>query len=295
MRCYHPLTAWQREDKSITFAERGSDILRQLELPCGQCIGCRLKRSYNWATRMVYESRMHEESCFITLTYDDENLPQNGSLQYRDFQKFVKRTRKKKGPFRFFMCGEYGEETFRPHYHACVFGLSFTDVKVFSRSYAKDDVYTSKELSDLWPHGHAVLGDFTFQSAAYVSRYCIKKVNGDLADEHYTRISPYGEMVRVEPEFAHMSLKPGIAAKFYEKYKDEILVRDACVVSGQERQVPRYFDKLLREMDGFMADEVEYQRYLSRMSSREVITEKSLRDQEIICKARVKFLKRELG
>ena len=188
MRCFHPWTAWLPDDGSkIVYYEQPNTT--SVQLPCGQCIGCRLKRAESWAVRCVHESRMHSENCFITLTYDDDNLPPYGNLRYADFQKFLKRLRKKRGPFRFFMAGEYGEQFFRPHHHACLFGLHFHDRELHSRSDSGSDVCVSAELSDLWPDGHASVGDFTFESAAYVARYVVKKVTGDAAEEHYKRMT----------------------------------------------------------------------------------------------------------
>ncbi|MEO5355656.1 MAG: hypothetical protein H7835_21005, partial [Magnetococcus sp. XQGC-1] len=93
----------------------------------GQCVGCRLERSRQWAIRVMHEASQHEHNCFITLTYNDDNLPANGSLNYRHFQNFMKRLRKYYVEFtvRFYMCGEYGENFARPHYHACIFAIMF--------------------------------------------------------------------------------------------------------------------------------------------------------------------------
>lgn len=294
MRCFHPIKAHQpvKGERLIFNAPSGTD--GELEIPCGQCIGCRLKRAEAWAVRCVYESRMHRENCFITLTYDDDYLPPHGNLQYSDFQKFCKRLRKSKGSFRFFMAGEYGEQEFRPHYHACLFGMCFDDRKLFKRSDSGCDVYTSENLSKLWPFGHASVGNLTYESAAYVARYVVKKVTGADAVEHYLRSDEYGEVVHLTPEFTHMSLKPGIGSSFYDKYGSEIRVRDACIVQGRERQVPRYFDKRLEVLDIDAAEAVAFDRYLARLNSKEVLTEDRLRTEEIVAKARLSFKKRFL-
>ena len=122
MPCFSPLEAIQTVDRQIRFFARGSvgksraaadNVLRELSPPCGQCIGCRLERSRQWAIRCVHESQLHENSVFVTLTYSDEFCPI--SLEYAHFQNFMKRLRKKFGPTRMYMCGEYGERTFRPH------------------------------------------------------------------------------------------------------------------------------------------------------------------------------------
>ena len=130
MACYKPLRAWQCANGDVVFAELGRfDITRQLDLPCGQCVGCRLERSRQWAMRCLHEAKMHDRNCFVTLTYNNDNVPADRSLNYRDFQLFMKRLRFhfRGVPIRFYMCGEYGEDFGRPHFHACLFGLDFPD------------------------------------------------------------------------------------------------------------------------------------------------------------------------
>ena len=149
---------------------------------------------------------MHEENSFVTLTYSDEHLPDGGRLVLDDFQRFFKRLRKRVGvPVRYYHCGEYGETFGRPHYHACIFGYGFPDRVLWSYSNGQP-LYSSKELSDLWPYGHALIGEVTFDSAAYVARYIMKKVNGDRADEHYRRVDlDTGEIYQLPPEYTTMS------------------------------------------------------------------------------------------
>jgi hypothetical protein len=116
-------------DGSVKFVSRNKKgVDGTLELPCGQCIGCRLERSRQWAMRCLHESSLYDRNAFVTLTYDDEHLPPGGSLNYPDFQRFMKRLRKNsKSPIRFYMGGEYGESTLRPHFHVCLFGYDFPD------------------------------------------------------------------------------------------------------------------------------------------------------------------------
>ena len=158
MPCFHPLTAYQSSDGSISFVERkGGDIVRSLSLPCGQCVGCRLERSRQWAMRCMHEASLYSRNCFITLTYNNEHLPSDNSLQYPDFQKFMKRLRKRfngvdrsanpdsndQFPIRFYMCGEYGETFGRPHYHACLFNFDFPDKTLYRRSPSGSFIYRS--------------------------------------------------------------------------------------------------------------------------------------------------------
>ena len=121
MACFHPLRAWRTEDGKIVFKEY-ADTVATLQLPCGRCVGCRLEHSRQWSVRIMHEASMHAPSSFVTLTYEESKLPAGGALVYEDFQLFMKRVRKKFGPTRFFMCGEYGDENRRPHFHAGLFG-----------------------------------------------------------------------------------------------------------------------------------------------------------------------------
>lgn len=149
-----------------------------LSLPCGQCIGCRLEYSRQWAIRCMHESTLHDQSCFITLTYSDDNLPEHGTLILRDFQLFMKRLRFEFSnvKIRFYHCGEYGEKFGRPHYHALLFGIDFeADRTLYSQSKQGSKLYVSDTLNKLWNKGFATIGNITFESAAYVARYVVKK------------------------------------------------------------------------------------------------------------------------
>lgn len=303
MACFSPLDAWQTEGGDIVFVERGN-ILRSLILPCGQCVGCRLERSRQWAMRCLHESQMHENSCFITLTYSEDNLPYRGSLEYRHFQLFMKRLRRKLGiPVRFYMCGEYGDTYGRPHFHACLFGCFFDDRVPFSKSGSGSVVYTSELLSSLWDRGFASVGDVTFESAAYVARYVMKKVTGSLAESHYERFCPItGEIYSLVPEFTHMSLKPGIGFSWFEKFKCEVYGRsvddvdtaDYVIVNGQKVRPPKYYDRLLTVMDPMSKDWLDFSRYTKAQSFGDDYTVDRLRAREICAKARLSFLKRSV-
>ncbi|MEY3590878.1 MAG: hypothetical protein RLZZ466_1399, partial [Bacteroidota bacterium] len=205
MPCYHPLTAFQCADGSIVFHERRwHNTVKNLSLPCGQCIGCRLERSRQWAMRCMHEAQLHENNCFITLTYDNTHLPSDGSLHYKDFQLFIKRLRKKFGIYRirYYMAGEYGENFGRPHFHACIFGHDFHDKKLWRRSTSGSMLYRSQDLELLWPLGYSSIGDVNFESAAYVARYIMKKVTGHNSKQHYTQTdSETGEITTRKPEF----------------------------------------------------------------------------------------------
>lgn len=286
MACYSPLAAWQLEGGEVVFAERGR-VLRPLQLPCGQCIGCRIARSQAWAVRVLHESQMHSENSFVTLTYDDDHIPNHGSLNYKHFQKFMKRLRKAVGPVRFYMCGEYGEQFGRPHFHACIFGCGFNDRVPHKKLPSGFMLYTSELLSSLWTDGFSSVADVTFESAAYVARYCMKKITGPRAEAHYARLSyETGEVYQVEPEFNRMSLKPGIGADFFEKYHSDITSRDRVVIGGRFVKPPKYYDKLLEAMDPELSESRDYSRFVSSLSCIDDTTPDRLRARDAVTRAR---------
>lgn len=250
MPCFFPLTAWKSADLDDINSQTGKHKLvfredlgfpnTRMEIPCGQCAGCRLDRARSWAIRCVHEASLHKENCFLTLTYSNENLPENGSLNKRDITLFLKRLRRAIEPkrIRFFQCGEYGEQFGRPHHHCLLFGHNFPD-RLLLRGRKENKLYSSETLQNLWPHGFASVGDVTFDSACYVARYVLKKITGETADEHYQ-----GRM----PEYVTMSRRPGIAREWYDKYKTDIYNHDKCVVSGQFiARPPAYYDRLYEQ------------------------------------------------
>lgn len=261
MPCYHPLSAFQRPDGSIVFSENKSGGGRSLSLPCGRCVGCRLERSRQWATRCIHEAKSHSCNSFITLTYDEAHIPEDGSLHYEHFQKFMKRLRRRFGEVRFYMAGEYGEELERPHFHACLFGVDFSGDRQLWKSSNGFKLYRSPALEVLWPYGFSTVADLTFESAAYTARYVMKKITGDAAESYYRRIDPdTGEVTMLQPEFNRMSLKPGIGARFYEAFSGDVYPHDFCVVNGKESKPPRYYDKLLKRDDPVLYDEIKDER-----------------------------------
>jgi len=197
--------------------------------------------------RCVYESSLYPDNCFLTLTYADSPV----SLIPRDLTLFWKRLRKELGvkSLRYFACGEYGEKFSRPHYHACVFGWRPSDLVLYA---IRDGIrlYKSDFLSEVWGEGFVTVGDVTFESAAYVARYVMKKVNlsdgspTDLLD-HYS-VDYMGCDFVVHPEFVRMSRNPGIARDWYDTYKSD-LEKDYLTLRGAKMRPPRYFDRLLHD------------------------------------------------
>jgi len=197
----------------------------------------------------MHESTLHADNCFITLTYNDDHLPEGGSLIKSDFQKFIKRLRKNHGvKIRYFACGEYGTEFARPHYHACIFGFNFRDRKPFKRLHGGHYLYTSRDLERLWDKGYSTIGAVNFETAAYVARYVTKKVTGKLeeATAHYENFDKItGEWFSTrQPEYINMSLKPAIGKGWIEKFYDDVYPRDEIIIRGKILKPPKYYDRL---------------------------------------------------
>lgn len=251
MACFYPITAYKSKDinpetgkRSLVFNIKNAYDDQTVTINCGQCIGCRLERSRQWAVRCVHEAAVHEKNCFITLTYDEAHLPKDNSLDLRDFQLFMKRLRKKyKQKIRFFHCGEYGENFGRPHYHACLFNFDFDD-KILFKNIKGNNLYLSEELSKLWPFGFSTIGDVTFESAAYVARYITKKVTGEKAFEHYNKIDyETGELLQErKPEYITMSRRPGIGKPWLDKFMKDVYPSDFIVMNGKKLKPPRFYD-----------------------------------------------------
>lgn len=248
MACLYPVTMYRpKADKGmqgygkgpLVSASKGSHSGVPMRIACGRCIECRLQHAAGWATRCMHETKSHEVNTFVTLTYDDKNLPEDGSLFYRDFQLFMKRLRKKSDfQFKFYMCGEYGERTLRPHYHALLFGMDFSDRRFYKYGSDGDRLDTSQLLDDTWEKGLCSVGDVTLQSAGYVSGYVTQKVTGDKAADHY--------MGRL-PEFSHMS--NGIGKAWIAKYGKQVYDLDRIIVDGKKVKTPRYYDEFYKLVD----------------------------------------------
>lgn len=295
MPCYHPWTAYRLQDGGLSFRNDGRGD--PITLPCGRCIGCRLERSRQWAVRIMCEAQMHEVNSFLTLTYNNENLPDDLSVNKRHVQLFVKRLRKAGYECRYYCCGEYGEDFSRPHYHVCLFGCDFADDRRFYKSAGKvGNLFTSPSLDKIWGLGFCVIGDLTFESAAYVSRYCTKVVNGDLADSHYSFAHPEtGEILKLEPEFALMSRRPGIGDAWLRKYHHDVYSSgDGIVMRGRMMKPPRFFDRKYRKLidDGYRMDEIDHSRYLDSLLRSGDNTDERLAVREKVAEAALNLKKR---
>lgn len=201
-----------------------------------------------WAGRLVHESRLHDDSIFITLTYNPASLPTGGTLVKRHLQLFFKRLRKSIAPkkVRYYAVGEYGDENLRPHYHIILFGYRFEDAKLL-RETKGHRFHSSAALETLWPYGLSEFGEVTAETCAYCARYVIKKINGARAASHYERVTTDGEIVSVIPEFAAMSRRPGIARDWFSRYASDVYPDDFIILNGRRSKVPRFYDALLEK------------------------------------------------
>lgn len=309
MPCFRPLTGYRAIEANqktgkypIVFDYKKGYIDMKVNLPCGQCIGCRLERSRQWATRCVHEAQLYKDNCFITLTYNDKNLPENGSLQKGDFVKFMKRLRKKcaKGfnytqngevkhfqqpdGIRFYQCGEYGENLGRPHYHACIFNFDFPDKYVWT---VKEGIqyYRSPILENLWDYGYSSIGAVSFESAAYVARYILKKITGEKSKDHYQDKTP---------EYTTMSRRPGLGKDWYKKYGEtDVIPTDSIIIRGKKCKVPKFYDHIyeLTNPDEYGKLKTRRAREARKNPDNEP---RRLMTREVIKNAQLKYLGRNL-
>lgn len=242
MPCYRPVTAFKPPDGgALSFVEKKDH--RELEIPCGQCIGCRVIRQESWAFRCLAEASLHRQNWFVTLTYAPEHLPEHGSLCHKHWQLFAKRVRKSVGPFRYLMCGEYGEQTLRPHYHALLFGLDIPDVVRVGvrRSYP---IFRSEKLTRLWRKGHVEIGSVTAASARYCAGYVLKNSAMPAPLDPNT-----GELMPIAKPYGRMSLRPGLGDGWVRRYYPEIFAHGACYSQDKAFRIPARFSDILSSID----------------------------------------------
>lgn len=200
--------------------------------------------------RCMHEASLWPRNVVVTLTYDKEHLPANKSLVKRDLQLYMKKLRKRFGKgIRFYACGEYGEQNKRPHYHVIIFNFDFSDKKYYKMSKTGTQLWTSDVAEQVWEKGFCVLGEVTFETAAYIARYVVDKMTGPKAEEWYTYVTPDGEVITVEPEFTNMSRKPGIGRGYFDKFGAEVYQHDSVIMNAKEVRPPRYYDTLKDAID----------------------------------------------
>lgn len=220
--------------------------------PCGQCIGCRLKYAHEWAVRCMHETQYWDVCSFLTLTYDDDNLryglsgyPTLTRGQQGDMTKFLKRLRKRLHPCKisYKYVGEYGEQTHRPHYHALLYGYNFeSDRRHYTTTPQGHHLFTSAFLDETWQLGNCLVGDITFESAAYVSSYNLKKLSGDDAKieyDHFDLVRPYS------------CTSLGFGKRWVADFADQLIERDYIIARGHKMRPPRYYDEFFKNSEDY--------------------------------------------
>jgi len=309
MTCFHPLTGYRARSvnpngkRNVVFNPALGYRDMPILLPCGQCTGCRIERSRQWAIRCFHEASLHEDNTFATLTYNNENLPNDpdlnqpytGTLVPRDFQLFMKRLRKEYGAgIRFYACGEYGELNQRPHYHTCLFNFDPGDLTLFK---IRDGIryYTSDNLDQIWKMGFTLSGAVTFQSAAYVARYIMKKINGPMSTQHYEMVDQEtGQITNKIPEYTTMSRMPGIGKHWYDKFKTDVFPSDEIIINGKKVRPPRYYDQRYEITDLDNYTRIKRKRIHNAKLHAHDQTSARLKVRETVQNARLKLLPRNL-
>lgn len=320
MACYHPVHGYESKwltpngKRTMVMSVKDSFEARPRVRNCGYCVGCRLEKSRQWAIRCTHEASLYSFNSFLTLTYDNDYLPEYGSLDKKAYPLFMKRLRKRfvgmdaieyvtpKGvemrhrPIRYFHCGEYGPKTNRPHYHALVFNFDFPDKVFVGQSKAGYNMYGSYALQELWPFGRAYVASVEFKSSAYVARYCMEKANGDLAYQRYGIFDPYtGELVASrQPEYATMSRRPGIGRLWYDEFKSDVYPGDFVVMNGKKMRPPKYYDGLYEIDNSELFEELKYFRYQKGLRHVKNNTPDRLAVREVCAEKRLKLLIRDL-
>lgn len=296
MLCTSPRRAWLPINppsgiRTLRFTpnySRSSQEYSEIQLPCSQCLSCRIDNARQTAIRCVHEAQMHPSNSFITLTYSDEYLPNNKTLIKKDFQDFAKRLRQRIGKIVIFHCGEYGSLKGRPHFHAAIFGYDFPDKELAENSFSGKSQFSSQLLNEVWGMGRTRIGELNFASAAYIARYVTKKITGTRAKEHYN-----GRL----PEFATFPKRPALGRTWFQTFHSDVFPHDEVIINQKPQRPPRYYTKLLEQFDPAMYKKVKTRRMLKAEAKddptkkQDYLTLKLLRDVMI---EKFKVLKREL-
>lgn len=231
---------------------------------------CRIARRKLWMHRIMLEATCHSDNCFLTLTYSELMLPSTlasigrdpASLRRKHLQDWLKRLRKEISPLRirFYACGEYGDKSWRPHYHVCLFGYPTCVLGRTLREPGSDRALAYKccafcqMLQATWPWGDVDLGTLTKDSASYCAGYTVKRMtrldDPRLVENGISRM----------PEFGAMSLRPGIGADAMWDVASEMIryrlddtmedVPSSIAYGRRKRALGRYLRNKLRVMIG---------------------------------------------
>lgn len=229
MTCFYPIDCWRSRTpnesgkRSIVFRRADGYEEMALQVPCGKCAGCAADKAMTWAIRSYHESTLHGQNCFLTLTYNDDCLPDDQRIDKRHLQGFFKRLRHHV-KFRYYACGEYGDKTCRPHYHAAIFGADFLAKSVDLGG----GCYTNQLLVDTWGFGNVMAAEFNMSTACYVAGYVGKKIGK-------------------EDGFHVMS--KGIGFNWLNRYYDDLARTGSVVIEGRELPIPMSYINKFEKID----------------------------------------------
>lgn len=267
MTCYSPVEAFQspRGGPLIFYNKPG---YKQLTVPCNYCIGCKIDRKLQWTTRSVHEAQMHEENSFVTLTYDDEHLPPGFTLVKKDMSDFIKRLRRRIDYYspghriKFRGCGEYGDNTYRPHFHILIHGFTPPDLEPYQN--VEDYwTYTSDLLDEIWGNGFTVTADVNKSTAAYVNGYLDKKFMYQDYEETHKIVDPRdGKTYIREPEYVTTST--GYGKTWFQEFKTDCYPTDSVVIDGRQVKPPAYYDRLFKIDDEESLEKIKAKRKQKR-------------------------------
>lgn len=317
MSCFSPLKGYRSPEGGLIFKQqlKADGSPDTMSVACGQCFGCRLDRSRMWAARIMHEAHEWPVNSFVTLTYRDPwkcdaeqfkdgyYIPSNGSLAHGHFQDFMKRLRyhHPDQPIRYYMCGEYGDDNYRPHYHACLFNCGWPDAERIQSGPSGEPLWTSKTLASIWKYGYVSVAPLTPANAAYTARYVMKKVTGDRAQDHYMRCDDYGVAYWLEPEYTRMSRGEeygGIGKKFFEKYSGDFFPSGQTPLLGPSPKVvngvPRYYEEMHERQLPEEVHAVKQQRKEYVMDNPELFTPEHLETVFKVRSAQLRSLRREI-
>lgn len=229
MQCFTPYRVKNRNKDS-------NHQNMMVDVPCGKCLACKKRRSSHWSFRLNEEAKISTSAAFLTLTYENPPITENGfhTLDKTDFQKFLKRLRKKcptskkQTRIKYYACGEYGSKTFRPHYHAVLFNLPYNLIQ------------NPQIIADTWQNGHIHLANNNLATINYVVGYMTKS--------NFTRINQYDDR---KPEFSLMSKGMGLGylttamKDYYKKRELFCIVRE----NGHIISMPRYYKQKIFTKD----------------------------------------------